>query len=41
MCESKEYDVKAIAGGFKVRRKTIYRCLKGRESLPVATNQVT
>jgi len=33
MYESKEYDVKSIAETFDVSRKTIYRCLEGRESL--------
>ena len=33
MYESKEYDVKAISESFTVSRKTIYRCLEGRDSL--------
>ena len=33
MYESKEYDVKAISESFNVSRKTIYRCLEGRDSL--------
>jgi DNA invertase Pin-like site-specific DNA recombinase len=33
MYDTKEYSVKSIAEAFNVSRKTIYRCLEGRDSL--------